>query len=253
MTPVASAHDVAELDRQVRRGSMFTLAILHRNAQRLGRAEALLGGVLDVLHAKGLVTEDDLDAALAADDLLDDDNLGDDLSDDDDDRPDPGDAGDEPPVVSPVVGWPSVALRTDADPLLEPEASTEPVVDCASRLPVCQAVCCRLRFMLSAEEVDAGAVRWDIGHPYLIRHDDRGTCVHNESAGHGCSVYDDRPRVCRRYDCTHDPRIWTDFDGMVLNHEWIAANLGPRDISVAAVVPAMMATPVTLSPRRPPS
>ncbi|HEX7276802.1 MAG TPA: hypothetical protein VF244_05450 [Acidimicrobiales bacterium] len=240
MAPVASAPDVAELDRQVRRGSLFTLAVLHRSAQRLGRAEALLGGVLDVLHAKGLVTEEDLDAALAADDLDEDEDL------DQDAEPD------EPPV-SPVVGWPSVALRTDADPALEPESATEPVVDCATRLPVCQAVCCRLRFMLNAEEVDAGAVRWDIGHPYLIRHDERGTCVHNQSDGHGCSVYDDRPRVCRRYDCTHDVRIWTDFDGMVLNHEWIAANLGPRDITVAAVVPAMLPTPVTFTPRRPSS
>lgn len=225
------AADVDELERQLERGSMFTLAVLHRSGQRLGRAEALLGGMLEVLQAKGLVSDDDLQAVFAADEV-------DEAADGTEPAHDTQSEAEEPPDV-PVIGWPTVALRSDADD--GPVA--EPTVDCASRLPVCQAVCCRLRFMLSAEEVDAGAVKWDIGHPYVIRHDRGGTCVHNDAATHGCGVYDDRPRVCRKYDCTHDPRIWTDFDGMVLNHEWIAANLGPREIGVAAVVPAMLPQP----------
>ncbi len=257
MTQVATAQDIDELDRQVQRGSQFTLAILHRSAQRLGRAEAILGGVLDVLQAKGLVTTDDLDAALAADAALaDDDVLADGglAADDDSDDGRPAGGVDDEPPSAPVVGWPSVALRADPDPSPEPAAASAaagPAVDCASRLAVCQAVCCRLRFTLSAEEVDGGAVRWDIGHPYVIRHDARGTCVHNDPATSACSVYADRPQVCRRYDCTLDGRIWKDFDGMVLNEEWITENLGPRDITVAAVVPAMMPTPVTISPRPP--
>ena len=213
---------------------MFTLAVLHRGAQRIGRAEALLGGMLEVLAAKGLVTGEEIDAALSA-------------GDDDRDDGGPGAPVDEEAPPTPAIGWPTIALRTDA----EPDAPVdEPAVDCTSRMHVCQAVCCRLRFMLSAEEVDAGTVRWDIGHPYVIRHDAGGMCVHNQSDTQGCSVYSDRPRVCRQYDCTHDGRIWKDFDGMVLNDEWIAEHLGPRDISVASVVPAMMPTPVTITPRR---
>jgi Fe-S-cluster containining protein len=224
--------EVEELERQVERGSMFTLAVLHRGAQRMGRAEALLGGVLEVLAAKGLVTGDELDAALCGDG-------GDDAA-----AGEPVEEEDAPPT--PAVGWPTIALRTDPPDAGAPD---EPAVDCAARMHVCQAVCCRLRFMLSAEEIDAGAVRWDIGHPYVIRHDAGGMCVHNEAGSRGCTVYTDRPRVCRQYDCTHDGRIWTDFDGMVLNEEWIAEHLGPRDISVASVVPAMMPTPVTIGPR----
>ena len=114
MSTVASAHDVDELDRQVQRGSQFTLAILHRSAQRLGRAEALLGGVLDVLQArKGLVTADDLDAALAAaadddiDDLVEPDDGPRDGPDDGSMTTGPADGVDDEPLVSgPVVGWP---------------------------------------------------------------------------------------------------------------------------------------------------
>ncbi|MEA2704352.1 MAG: hypothetical protein QOJ69_2384 [Actinomycetota bacterium] len=228
-------HDIDELERQVQRGSMFTLAVLHRGSQRIGRAEALLGGMLGVLSAKGLVTEEEIDAALNADDG------------DGDGPEEPVDGG---APVNPAIGWPTIALRTDPPEPAEATAG-EPTVDCAARMPVCQAVCCRLRFMLSAEEVDARAVKWDIGHPYVIRHDAGGMCVHNEAATNGCSVYADRPRVCRQYDCTHDGRIWKDFDGMVLNDEWIAEHLGPRDISVASVVPAMMPTPVAITPRPP--
>ena len=104
--------------------------------------------------------------------------------------------------------------------------------------------------MLSAEEVDAGAVRWDIGHPYVIRHDARGRASTTRPPP-TAAPSTPTAQVCRRYDCTHDHRIWEDFDGMVLNETWIAENLGPRDITVAAVVPAMMPTPVTISPRPP--
>ena len=38
-------------------------------------------------------------------------------------------------------------------------------------------------------------------------------------------IYDDRPSPCRLYTCEHDERIWTDFEAMELNQEWIDANL----------------------------
>jgi hypothetical protein len=31
--------------------------------------------------------------------------------------------------------------------------------------------------------------------------------------------------VCRGYSCAKDERIWKDFDNMILNEEWIEANL----------------------------
>ena len=98
-------------------------------------------------------------------------------------------------------------------------------MDCAARLPVCQAVCCRLKFALSEDEIISGKVRWDIGHPYIIRHDSDGACTHLESGSGACGIYADRPRVCRRYDCSGDARIWADFEKMVLNRDWIDRQL----------------------------
>ena len=39
--------------------------------------------------------------------------------------------------------------------------------------------------------------------------------MHNDPSSHGCTVHEYRPRVCRRYDCRHDPRIWTDFENRI--------------------------------------
>ena len=72
-----------------------------------------------------------------------------------------------------------------------------------------------------------GRVKWDLGRPYFIRHDTAGSCHHLDGGTHGCTIYADRPRVCQRYSCAGDSRIWTDFDGMELNHAWIDAHLGP--------------------------
>jgi Fe-S-cluster containining protein len=122
---------------------------------------------------------------------------------------DPGQGdGDDP------FRWPAVVLGDAND-----DEQGLPV-DCDARMSVCHAVCCELKFALTPDEVEAGKVKWDIGHPYLIRGDRDGYCTHNAPNG-GCEVYEDRPGVCRRYSCVNDERIWKDFDGMVLNHEWI--------------------------------
>jgi len=70
-----------------------------------------------------------------------------------------------------------------------------------------------------------GRVRWELGRPYLARKDEGGMCVHRDA--HGCTIYSDRPGVCRRYSCASDQRIWIDFAGRIPNEEWIAQNTGP--------------------------
>ena len=38
------------------------------------------------------------------------------------------------------------------------------------------------------------------------------------------------PTVCRGYSCAGDKRIWSDFEGQVLNQEWIDAHLGGDEL-----------------------
>lgn len=203
--PVPPRSAVAELERQVERGSMFNQAVFQKSFTRLSLVEAAVREVVEVLVARGVVGGEDLPDARAA------------LQET---APRPGtEAG---PFTK--LPWPAVAIRVD--PVEEPRPDP---VDCTARLPICQAVCCRLKFALSQEEVEKGRVKWDIGHPYVIRQDSTGYCCHNNAETHTCSVYEDRPKLCRRYSCRGDDRIWADFDAMVLNTQWIEDHLAEGD------------------------
>jgi Fe-S-cluster containining protein len=223
--PFASLTQLDALDRQVERGSLFTQATLQRSFQRLDGAEMLLAAVVRALHDKGLLSADELGVTFEEDEV----DTGDSEVEVEEEAPAP---------APPSIKWPSVAVRVD-----DPDAAGDPAVpvDCGARMHVCQAVCCRLKFPLSAPEVDRGLVKWDIGHPYIIRQEADGWCTHNVAGTHGCGVYDDRPGTCRNYSCANDGRIWTDFDGMVLNHEWIDEHLSARarELHVSAALPAM--------------
>jgi Fe-S-cluster containining protein len=198
-------HPVAELERQVERGSMFTQAVFQKSFTRLSAMEAVVWELVETLVAKGVVAGEDLPDAAAV-------------------HRDREAQAEEADKTRSNLPWPAVAIRVDpAEPV-----NMEPV-DCAARLPICQAVCCRLKFALTHEEVERGRVKWDIGHPYVIRQDSSGYCCHNDGAARTCSVYDDRPTLCRNYSCRGDDRIWTDFDAMVLNHEWIDHHLAEGD------------------------
>lgn len=75
---------------------------------------------------------------------------------------------------------------------------------------LCRARCCTFRFALSQQDLDEGVVRWDRDEPYFILQSARGACVHHDE-GAGCTIYRQRPRPCRVFDCRDDPRIWRDF------------------------------------------
>lgn len=94
-----------------------------------------------------------------------------------------------------------------------------PQIDCSDRVRLCKAACCTYRFPLARQDVEEGVLQWELGRPYWNRQDSTGYCVHNDPAGRGCRVYDQRPAPCRVFDCRQDERIWTDFDGMVINPE----------------------------------
>ena len=220
----ASRSQLAELDRQLERGSLFTQATLQRGFQRIDDAETLLVSLVRALATKGLISEAEVGVSLSEPPTREAEPDADAEEDDD------------PRRSQPAINWPSVALRVDED---DPGQNPAVVVDCEARMPVCRAICCHLKFPLTAGEVDAGIVKWDIGHPYIIRHESSGACTHNDTSTGRCGVYENRPAVCRNYSCAGDTRIWKDFDAMVLNQEWIDANLNPRDLHVAAVLPSM--------------
>jgi Fe-S-cluster containining protein len=195
---------VDELARQVERASLFNHASLDRVASRASGIESKLDELVDLLREKGIVADTELGGPAPEAPAV---------------RSDAA-VREEPAAPAPVP-WPSFALRAGGG---TPKPARE--VNCAERMHVCHAVCCKLNFALTAEEVDAGKVRFDVGFPYMIRHDSDGYCTHNDRSSGSCGVYADRPGICRHYSCAGDERIWKDFESMELNHEWLDANLG---------------------------
>ncbi len=207
---------IARIERQLERGSLFTHTALSKNAEETHEVASLAFGLVDLLVQKGLIARDEvLESARTVREEMD--------------------------ARGDTTG-PGVALRVDAP--VEPAVDTV-LVNCQERLPICKAICCKLSFALTAQEVEAGNVRWDLGMPYHIRHEASGFCTHLRDDPRGCGVYQHRPAICRRYSCAGDERIWKDFHGMVLNDEWINAHLGgttPR-LAAAQMVPVEAALP----------
>lgn len=249
-----STTEFAELNRQVERGSLFTQATLQRGFERIAESEKFISTLTMALIAKGIVTAEEL--AVTIERVDEDDVEAEGAARAGDTGGDTGDgfelveAEGAPTITAAIVSdsmgngngsvnqinWPSIAIRVDPE-----DAGAEPsvLVDCDARMHICHAVCCRLKFPLSGPEIDAGHVKWDIGHPYVIRQRPDGRCVHNDGETGHCGVYDNRPRICRQYSCVGDGRIWTDFDNMVLNQEWIDAHVGQNDLHVSAVLPSL--------------
>lgn len=86
-------------------------------------------------------------------------------------------------------------------------------VPCAEKIRSCKAVCCKLPFALSRQDVDEGIVRWEFGRPYVIAHNEDGYCVHLDKNTYRCTVHENRPVPCRGFDCRDSKRwnIWKDF------------------------------------------
>ena len=190
--------ELRELERQVERGNLFTHSVLTEHATRVNDADAVVNGLVELLIRNKVVDADELVQFVNSV------------------RTEIAETG-----HSAKVG---VMVRTDNEGPHEPGAP----VDCSARLHICKAICCRLHFPLSIEEIESGPLRWDLGRPYLNRHNAAGYC-HQIDDSLGCQIYDERPRVCREYSCVHDKRIWKDFDAMELNQEWIDENVHTTD------------------------
>jgi len=110
-----------------------------------------------------------------------------------------------------------VALTDDEKDKYSFERTVE--IDCENRLALCRGACCRLSFALTVQDLEEGAVKWELGRPYMIRRDADGYCHHLERENKRCTIYHQRPIVCRGYDCRKDKRIWADFENRIVSDE----------------------------------
>jgi Fe-S-cluster containining protein len=117
-----------------------------------------------------------------------------------------------------------VALTDDEKDKYAYERTVE--IDCENRLALCRGACCRLSFALSVQDLEEGTVKWDLGRPYMIRRKSDGYCHHLETERKRCGIYEQRPIVCRAYDCRKDKRIWEDFENRVVSPD--LENLFPQ-------------------------
>ena len=94
-------------------------------------------------------------------------------------------------------------------------------VDCESRLDTCKALCCKLSFALSKQDVGEGIIRWEFGRSYLIAHGEDGYCVHLDWKTYKCTVREHRTVPCRGFDCRNNERwhVWEDYEKKILNPE----------------------------------
>jgi len=83
----------------------------------------------------------------------------------------------------------------------EDEAGEDVVIDCAKMLKQCNAKCCSLTFALTKDEVGRGNVRHDPEMPFFVLREKDGFCYHFNRLSLKCTVWEDRPERCRRYDC----------------------------------------------------
>jgi Fe-S-cluster containining protein len=108
-------------------------------------------------------------------------------------------------------------------------------IDCASRVHLCKAACCRMSFALSQQDVEEGVVKWDLGRPYLIAQDSDGYCRHLDRETNSCTVREQRPLPCRGYDCRRDKRVWVDFEKRIINPQLEEVfNTGDSEVTQAS-------------------
>ena len=94
----------------------------------------------------------------------------------------------------------------------------EVLVDCERRHPTCHSACCVIyRVHLTAPEVRAGQLLWDLTDPYRLVRKQFGRCAYLDEERQQCTIWENRPQVCRGYSCATDTNIWKDFDAMELN------------------------------------
>lgn len=114
-------------------------------------------------------------------------------------------------LATKIRGERSVVALTLVD---DKRSKPSPDIDCASRIHLCEARCCRFEVSLSKEDLRDG-LPFEVDRPYKLPRDyytKKCVCMDEQGA---CTVYEKRPASCRVYDCRHDPRVWVDFENKI--------------------------------------
>ncbi len=180
---------VANLRKEIVGGLLYVHSRLNANTSEALEALTFVSALIDLLTRKGLIASDELEDSRHA--------AGRRLAENFDDK---------------GLG---VMLETSEEDKYAYKGTVE--IDCASRVHLCRASCCRLAFSLSKQDVQEGVVRWNLMQPYLNAREKDGYCCHLERGTMGCNVHDNRPIACRAFDCRQDKRIWLDFEKGVVN------------------------------------
>jgi hypothetical protein len=182
---------LARLRDEIVGGLMYTHSRANANTNRALETATFLFALVEVLAEKGLLTIEELDARK--------DQIADRV---------------QRRFLNKGMG---VVLQ---DPEQDKYAfAGEAHVDCENRIHLCKAACCRMLFPLSRQDISERIVMWDLESPYLIAQTADGYCRHLDRGACKCTVRDHRPIPCRAYDCSNDPRIWSDFANYVINPE----------------------------------
>jgi len=179
--------DPDDLRREIVRGILYVHSRLNANTSETLEALSLLAGLIELLHQKGIITGEELEAAKQA-------------------------AGGRLAEQLEEKGL-GVLLQEKEEDKYAYEGSVK--IDCASRVHLCRASCCRLAFALSKQDVQEGIVKWDLERPYTIARGQDNYCSHLEQGSKTCSIWEKRPVPCRAFDCRRDARIWVDFEKMI--------------------------------------
>jgi putative zinc- or iron-chelating protein len=170
-------------------GLIYTHDRANSNTEEIEDAQATLGALFELLVARGVLTEDEIEAARKV-------------------------AGEQ--VRARFVRRGMAVVRQEFDVSKYAWPPSEPI-DCAARVHLCKGACCRFLVALSTEDVKEGILRWETHQPYALAKTAEGSCVHMEEGTCRCRVYDARPVPCRAYDCRNDHRIWVDFEKRIPN------------------------------------
>ncbi len=174
--------------REILDGFLYSYRQLDTSAVKLFEASAHLYALIDLLVAKGVICKEELDER----------------------------EKEVKEQLNTRFKQADIGVRVRREEVDKYAITCQLNTDCESRLHLCRAACCSMAYPLTMQDIKEG-IRWSLGRPFLNARGQDGYCVHWEHSNCRCSIYEQRPAVCREYSCRQDSRIWLDFDKMILN------------------------------------